>query len=351
MQHTTRVSAIDVAKGIGIICIVLGHVLPHSFVYSLLYAFHVPLFFVLSGLTYHHAENLRGFLVDKIRRILVPYASFALISIVLYRLMPLILNTPVEEARLLPNILGMLYANTNTGWMAWNRPLWFLPCLFAVLVLVHLAETLLRRLPAKRRQLLRGCIVAAALALGAWLNKIPGLYLPFQLESAVLLTAFAELGVILREGGLVNLMKSAQSLRRWRAFAWAVPLAVIALLISRYNGHVDIRAHMLGRSAPLMFLASCGFIAVVLGLSVCFSCCGILQRLGRSSLSILLMHKFPILFFQMVLPLTRRLLSSWDTLAGFLCGLAVTALTLLLCLLAEKLLVLLCPAVLGKRKN
>ena len=353
MQHTNaRIPAIDVAKGIGIVCIVLGHVIPNSFVYSLLYAFHVPLFFMLSGLTYHYKTDKRRFWLDKVRRILVPYVIFSLISILLYRLTAPLTGTPAAETHILPNVLGMAYGNTNTGWMAWNRPLWFLPCLFAVLALVDLFETWLRRLNLRHAQFLRGCFVAAALALGTLLNTtIPSLYLPFQLESAVLLAAFAGAGVMLQQASFPRLLEKASALPARQLLAAAIPTALLSLVLSRLNGHIDIRAHMLGRSALLMFLSAGGFSAVILLLSARLSICGILRQLGVSSLSILLLHKFPILVFQRVLPITRRLLSAWETLPGFLCGLVVAAASLALCLLAERILLRVCPALLGRRKT
>jgi len=353
MQHTsTRIPAIDVAKGIGIVCIVSGHVIPNFFVYSLLYAFHVPLFFVLSGLTYHFKADKRLFWLDKIRRILVPYAVFSLLSIVVYRLGAPLLHTPAEQTRLLPNLLGMLYANTNTGWMAWNRPLWFLPCLFAVLMLVDLFETQLRRMGLRHTQFLRCCFIAASLALGALLNTIPGLNLPFQLESAVLLAAFGELGVMLQQANKqYDLIKKVSAFPAGRLSICMLLLALVSLGVSRFNGHIDVRAHILGKSTLLMFMAACGFIAVILALSVRLQSCRWLRQAGVSSLSILLMHKFPILLFQVLLPFTGRLLSAWDTLPGFLCGILVAGATLWLCLLAEKVLTALCPAVLGKRKT
>lgn len=46
-----RYYEIDVAKGIGILLVMLGHILPNnSFLRMIIYSFHMPLFFILSGL-------------------------------------------------------------------------------------------------------------------------------------------------------------------------------------------------------------------------------------------------------------------------------------------------------------
>lgn len=83
-SHTNRINAIDVAKGIGILCIVLGHIVPNSYVARWLYAFHVPLFFLLSGFTYSLKEDKKAFYLNKAKRLLLPYLIFAVISIAIY---------------------------------------------------------------------------------------------------------------------------------------------------------------------------------------------------------------------------------------------------------------------------
>ena len=45
-----RYSHLDVAKGIGIILVFIGHLLSHdSYIGLTIYSFHMPLFFIVSG--------------------------------------------------------------------------------------------------------------------------------------------------------------------------------------------------------------------------------------------------------------------------------------------------------------
>ena len=44
-----RYPEFDVAKGIGIMCVVLGHILDAGMAKSFVYLFHMPLFFIISG--------------------------------------------------------------------------------------------------------------------------------------------------------------------------------------------------------------------------------------------------------------------------------------------------------------
>ncbi|MCK6584746.1 MAG: acyltransferase family protein, partial [Anaerolineales bacterium] len=50
---TTRIDYIDIAKGIGIILVVMGHndfALISPFTHKLIYSFHMPMFFFMSGM-------------------------------------------------------------------------------------------------------------------------------------------------------------------------------------------------------------------------------------------------------------------------------------------------------------
>ena len=52
-KSVVRIPEIDIAKGVGILLVVIGHNLPvESMLRNYIYTFHIPLFFVLSGMTF-----------------------------------------------------------------------------------------------------------------------------------------------------------------------------------------------------------------------------------------------------------------------------------------------------------
>lgn len=66
---------LDVIKGIGIFLVVLAHVSRHS-ITGVIYSFHMPLFFIISGYIYgkyNKIESCRLFIQRKISSLLVPY--------------------------------------------------------------------------------------------------------------------------------------------------------------------------------------------------------------------------------------------------------------------------------------
>ena len=56
-KASVRIAYIDIAKCIGIYLIVLGHMLRRGTVFSYLATAGVPLFFFLSGVTYHYSNQ------------------------------------------------------------------------------------------------------------------------------------------------------------------------------------------------------------------------------------------------------------------------------------------------------
>ena len=89
MRQTGRIEYIDIAKGILIILVVLGHIttLPHILTYGMkavITTFHMPAFFIISGML-TKVENFRQtsfkqFLLNRSYRLLIPYVFFEIMG-------------------------------------------------------------------------------------------------------------------------------------------------------------------------------------------------------------------------------------------------------------------------------
>jgi len=77
-----RIEYIDIAKGIGILCVVLGHVNLWDKLDMLIHGFHMPLFFFVSGYLFK-VTDIRYFILKKIKTLLWPYLLFYLLNLVL----------------------------------------------------------------------------------------------------------------------------------------------------------------------------------------------------------------------------------------------------------------------------
>ncbi len=124
---TKRIEYIDIAKGIGILLVVMGHndfALVSPFFYKFIYAFHMPLFFFVSGMLFKSEIPFLTLLRRRFGTNLKPYITILLLiffmSVSFTRV-----NFDVATSRL----LKALYANGH--YIDWVQ-LWFLPHLFAL---------------------------------------------------------------------------------------------------------------------------------------------------------------------------------------------------------------------------
>ena len=133
-----RENWVDIAKGIGIILVVMGHaccpVLPHGIIYS----FHMPFFFFLSGLFICRQceTNFYNYVKKNFRSLLVPYFYFNILSIIFYYVMSIIFHKELLLGSVQDNLIGII-VGMRFG-CPYHHVLWFLPCLFFAKILVYL---------------------------------------------------------------------------------------------------------------------------------------------------------------------------------------------------------------------
>jgi polysaccharide biosynthesis protein PslL len=147
-MSSDRIEYIDVAKGIGILLVALAHAdiaLISPYLHRLIYAFHMPLFFFLSGYFFHAQISFWTLVKRRFNTILKPY----LVTILLIYIASLSF-TNMRFANVFGRIVKSLYA---TGYYIDWVQLWFLPSLFVTslfafvfyrVVLIHIDNRYVR---------------------------------------------------------------------------------------------------------------------------------------------------------------------------------------------------------------
>lgn len=114
LPGASRQQWVDVARGLGIILVVYAHVLLGHFgpdesawvsaQATLIYAFHMPLFFVLSGLFVWPSLRRDSFLSSRWSQIIYPYLLWSMVTIMLEMAVAPYVNSPISirEALLIP---------------------------------------------------------------------------------------------------------------------------------------------------------------------------------------------------------------------------------------------------------
>ena len=208
-----RNKTIDIAKGLGILFVVLGHnwitFTGSGELYNVIYSFQLLLFFYLSGIFHNQNRPLASLAARKADALLKPY--FVVLLVV-----GIVKSIYTGKTSLL-YFLGILYANGNT--IDWT-PLWFLPHLFAVVifdwVIIKTCADII-----KRPEVL-WFLVALFLLIGGlpmrlfWLRPLPALGfsshpllsgmtlegLPFNLDIILIPSAYFLLGHLTSEKAL-----------------------------------------------------------------------------------------------------------------------------------------------------
>lgn len=73
ISNNNRLKYIDLLKGFGVVMVVIGHMHYSENVDKLIYGFHMPLFFFISGYLYHTPDNVFVYIKRKFRTLLIPY--------------------------------------------------------------------------------------------------------------------------------------------------------------------------------------------------------------------------------------------------------------------------------------
>lgn len=190
---TQRVEFVDTARGIAMLCIVLGHLDIHA-VNLVVYTFHVPIFFLITGWFVSARQSVGAFTSRRARTLLVPYAVTCAVIVVGMCLLAA-LGAPAAEGQTVGNtalrwIVAALY---GSGTPAVPLPsgvteigaIWFLlACFWGCVGLRALLEI--------RYEWLRAVLALAAALVGVFTASV--FFLPFSLQPGMVALGYMYVG-------------------------------------------------------------------------------------------------------------------------------------------------------------
>ena len=123
----SRSVAVDIVRICGIVAIVAGHITSDGIVGALLYTWHVPLFFILSGYLWTPGRSFSREVSTRFKSIVVPAVAWAGIIFALY--------TVARAAGFQTGASGLVPMSAYIAY-------WFVPALFFVALLLRLIEAI-----------------------------------------------------------------------------------------------------------------------------------------------------------------------------------------------------------------
>ncbi|MCR5655247.1 MAG: acyltransferase family protein [Lachnospiraceae bacterium] len=346
-----RESYIDIAKGLGILLVILGHIEYMAlWKVKFIYAFHMPFFFFVSGMLLFGSQtrSLKDRLIRKAKRIMLPYIFVSVADIVFHLL--------VYKLTGAWNFPGTLKESiVDTLCLYGYSVLWFLPALFIAEVFYFLVRKVMEPLGKEHETVSRSLplLVTFFVAILVYeLTKGSEVHVVLMLQRALLCSVFLAAGALLKP--VFGYFKDKPVV----SFLLGIVCFIVLSFTAQANAHIDMHTGGYGRVWLFYInalIGSFGLLFLSIGLDV-------LSKtekapfiyLGKNSLIYMIVHMdFQVLFVTewLIIRLTHYEdleLAPWFFVPAIFLGTVLGSTVLVMCYLFVKKQVL---AAFAKRKE
>lgn len=287
IKKKERNGTIDIAKGIGIMLMVFAHVNYTQPYQNIIYGFHMPLFYIISGMLFvpEKYSDLGAFIKRKVQTILCPYVLFALITVLCQMCFNFISGYGTKELLLTAtkDMLSFIYSRGSL-YIAYNYPMWFVTCLFLAEVMFWFVS-----------RLKSSAFWAATLAITVFGWYIQSdccftnafSYLPWSFDSACFVVGFLAIGYKIRP--ILSLLAKKTGNKKWKTLCAAVLLMAAMIPLALLNGKVSIGSKILHNGILFYITGILGTLSIM-ALSWSISQSKLLQYCGKNSFYIMAIH-------------------------------------------------------------
>lgn len=343
-----RIKFIDIAKGLAIIYIVLGHTFVHSEhcqqFFKFLYSFHVLLFFILSGYTFN-IKNKKAikFLIDKFKRIMIPYFIWATLFLIPYFLLGSKVGDTLgtdSSFSIIEQILNVIYGNGSMSALKQNSSLWFLPALFSTEILYFFVLSFL-----EKSKWNKNIFLIPIIFIGYVFNRYFTFYLPWGINTSLEIGVFFFLGYLINYNNFYNKIMKKNILTKICLVFTSVTIGIFSCF---FNTVIYCINYDYGNFL-LMLLSGTSLSILTLYISMIIKENKILEYIGKNTMGILIFHKFIILIFQTKLGKISRLLINSNFFVEIILSLMIVVVSIAFSLLVTDITKKIMPFALGEK--
>lgn len=289
-----RVKSIDVAKGIGIVLVVFGHVHSQFHIdlqpaYNFITLFHVPLFFFISGIFYNESTPLVTYAKKKFLRLFIPYIFINILFWGAEAVYERFALAQLDWHQLLFAICGLEPVRNSLA-----GPSWFILVLFRICIIYKAIQIVTGN---------RKCIMALISLVFATVGFAIS-YDYFLIRQTLIALPYLCLGHIV---GPVIKQNALHGIGK------VVTLSVSVLLLAMLskNQYTDMSVNMYGQ-IPIFILGSViGTAAIIIFSKIIDASSSSVTRfcslIGQNTLTILLWH---MLFMKLIFTVLGEIISS-----------------------------------------
>lgn len=273
---------IDMIRGFAIILIVIGHFFQNYSFTNYIYIFHVPLFFVISGLCYNsYGGKLKDYIFKKTKAIVIPYICFGVIIVPMTFLVGS--HTTFNFAKVVIKYIVQRRFTT----------MWFLTTLFVVEVMFNYLE---RHTDSKIRTIIVSLLISGGAIIYERVINVP---IPWNIDLALLCLGFYAIGYSLKSSKIYNceMDKTFCLIVGAGLFTFGIVLGIVSINISAVR--LDIFYGQLGMPCVGIMGSICSCLGLVLVFSI-LPQIRILEYVGQHTMTIFALHQmlFKQIFFR-----------------------------------------------------
>ncbi|WP_288060122.1 acyltransferase family protein [Thomasclavelia cocleata] len=262
-----RLQWIDIGKGIGICLMYYGHIGCPDIILRLIYAFHMPLFFFLSGYVLSVDIPIKKFIKKKLSGLIKPFLIFGTFVILGNFIISLLLNTKYD---LFDNLYYLFVQQIGT-----SARLWFIPCLFVSSLICYYILNMNH-----------GMIYYIVLSIIAWLNVYYfNIRIPWYIDIAIICSFFMLLGFRVKD------LKCELYLNLMHLFFLTI-FFVILTIINSFFGVVDVAQNFYAN--PILFYVN-AILGIIITINIAMRVKNkIIEYIGYNSLLFMFLNSMSI---------------------------------------------------------
>lgn len=251
-----RFDYVDIAKGLGMLMVVWGHIMLAGFSFYLVYAVDIPLFFFLAGMMFKNGKyaTLTQLVKSRAKSLLLPYVVFSFLTWLVWVAYNYVFGAEVDSY--FAPLLQTFIAQGSGGYLVHNVPLWFVTCLFVIEVAYYFVG--------KLKPVLNILVSLLCAVIGYFMlnNNLSFDFtkLPWNIEAAMSALLFYSAGNLF--AGRFGLNYVPDFCKTKKAVAWlgVVIITAVVVIAAPMNGRVSIGSNHLGDNVFLFYVI--GFLGV-----------------------------------------------------------------------------------------
>ena len=275
-----RISYIDLIRSFCIILMILGHLWLGNTFNHFIHAFHMPIFFIISGYFYKEIP-FKDFLIKKAKSLIIPYFVFGIIIYIIWY----ILYSSQESEYIYINLINILYKNTEH--LAIAGALWFLSSLFFSEIIFYFINKI-------NANYIKYILTILISLLGCTLDSIFDITLPFGINASLV-------GVGLMEIGLLLSKNKTNRLLNLNIF-YSLLLSIITIFLIFINKTINMRTNNYDYILLFWIISFLSFIVLInisktIDLKIPIKIKNELLYIGQNSITYLIFNQLFIVLF------------------------------------------------------